>query len=51
MIAGKRQIHGRTIESDRPGQLHEGDVIAQSLRLVLAVVDDFFHQMGGGWTV
>lgn len=50
-IATKWQRPRRTVESDRPGQLHEGDVIAQPLWLVLAVVDDFFHQMGGGWTV
>ena len=41
----------RTVEGERPGQLHEGNVIAQPLGLVLAVVDDLFHQVGRGRTV
>lgn len=42
---------GRTIEGEWHRQLHEGNVVTQPLRLVLAVVDDFFHQVGGRWTV
>lgn len=42
---------GRTVEGEGPRQLHEGNVVTQPLRLVLAVVDDFFHQVGGGWAV
>lgn len=33
----------RTIEGEWHRQLHEGNVVTQPLRLVLAVVDDFFH--------
>lgn len=42
---------GRTIEGEGPGQLHERNVVAQPLGLVLAVVDDFLHQVGRGRTV
>lgn len=41
----------RTVKGEWLGQLHEGDVIAQPLWLVLAVVNDFIHQMGGHRTV
>ena len=48
---GTTKNPGRTIVGERLRQLHEGNVIAQPLRLVLAVINNLFHQVGRGWTV